>query len=226
MKRQRGFAVEAWMVWAVLGFGTLVGLLIGVQLYLAHIEKRGYERGVGEVRAEWNAAKLKAEEERKERDAAVAGALDTLAKKVAAAEAEADRNKTEWQEARNEARRNGRQLAACSKPAPRVAGEAGANPSSANDPAADSGGAVLFHWRFVGLYDGAHRGLDGKPLFAATAQHARAPERADTPSPYTPDDVIDVHGANADSWADCRRDLNAAIDKVEAAEQAWGRGQR
>ena len=224
--REQGFALEGWMVGAVVGVVAIIGLMVAGQVYVASVEQKGYDRGVAET-------KLAAEEERKARDAAVAGALDVLAKKVGAAEAEAERYRANWTEARNGAR--GKQLGSCkgpgsnprpSAPASRMAGEPAAqDPGAAGVAGGDRGGVRLL-WRFVGLYDGAHVGNDGKPVFGATAEYAGAPERADAASPYGLDEVIDTHGANAQKWADCRRDLNAAIDAVEAAEAAYERGKR
>lgn len=219
---ERGFdTIQLGMVIVVL---VLIGGAVwGVNSYLTGVEKKGYDRGVAETT-------LRAEEARKRRDAEVAGALDMLAKRWGTAQAEAEQATAKWQEARNADR--GKQLGVCevqgpSKAAPRrdppVAGEpAGTGVRQAGVAGGDRAGVRLL-WRFVGLYDGAHGAGDGgQPVFGATQAYALAPERTDTASPYGLDDLIDVHADNAWKWAECRRDLNAAIDAVEAAERAWG----
>lgn len=71
------------------------------------------------------------------------------------------------------------------------------------------------------MFIGPHTGADGQPLFKPATDFALAPERADQPSPYTLNDVIEVEGENAMKWSQCRRDLNSLIDKVNSAADAW-----
>lgn len=224
--RQRGFG---WIeVVAVLAAAAaLIAALWGGLAWHANVH---FKRGQADVQGKWDKAELAAEAERRALDVAVAGALDVLAKQVGVARAEAEKHKTNWQEARDEARRNGKQLGSCEVPGP----DQSPSPSGAGLGGLPAGNGIKqggvagrdpgirLHWRFVGLYDGAHSdGITGKPLFGATQAYAFASERADTPSPYGLDELIDNVGTNAERWANCRRDLNAAISEVEAAEAAW-----
>lgn len=207
------FALAALAVWRV-------------SVWFEGAKTAAYDRGVIDTKAA-------ADEDRRKRDVAVGAALDVLAKKAGAAEAEAAKNKANWLEARNAAR--GKQLGSCEgsgqDQAPAAGGTRVAGQPSAPDPGAPGVARVgapdiRLLWRFVGLYDVAHLADDGKPLFAASAKYASAPERADAASPYGLGELIDNHGPNAQRWSDCRRDLNDAIDKVEAAEAAFERGKK
>ena len=164
------------------------------------------------------------------RNADVSAALGELVKQVAAARAEAGKYKADWQEARRASR--GERLASCdgtSSGATAVAEGAGVGEQPASEGARGPGlrvpGAPTVHllWRFVGLHDGAFTGLEGEPLFAASREYALDPARADTDSPYTIDDALDVAADNAFKLSACRRDVAKAREVVEQAAAAWGK---
>jgi hypothetical protein len=194
-----------------------------------------YALGEGAKQSEWDTSELARAAHERDRNKAVGVALLLAEKARIAAEDKAHEHENLWKEERRENRRTGKSLGSCEEPRPDPAPPAGAGDLARGDsgagvraPGVAGRPGVLLHWRFVGMYDGAHSAgrIHGEPIFGATAEYALAPERADTASPYTLDDVLDVHGENAFEWGKCRRDLNAAIDLVEAAEAAYERGKR
>lgn len=232
---QKGFDTVQ-LVLVVVAIGLITAAVIAGKSYLEGLVDEGYRRGVvegkAEVQAKWDAEKDAAAKLQKQRDADVLAALDEADEAIERAKKEAEKHKTNWQEARNEIRRSGQSLGSCEQPgtdpAPTAAnGGVGGEPSAAGirAPGVAPGArpSVRLHWAFVGLRDSAHLGLDGKPLFGAEAQYALAAERSGTASPYTLDDALDVDKRNAERWNACRRDLADAINKVSAAEAAWQR---
>lgn len=223
MRRERGFD-HVQLALVVVALGLLTAGAIAVRSYLMGVEERGYKRGKAEVEA---AALL----QQSMNEAAVVKALLAEQGKTNAAAALAAENERKWKEAKRAADRNGKPLVACAQPRPdigsssttsAVAGEPPAEGARAPGvPAGDAG--VRFLWRFVGLYDGAHLGIDGQPVFAASAEHAGAAARADTPSPYGPGKLLDVHGENAARHGDCLRKFDEAMRKIDAAAEAFDR---
>lgn len=231
---QRGFAIPSLTtILVVLGAVTLAASAIwGAVAWHASVN---YQRGANAKQLEWDQAKLEAAEDERVRRAAVNAALEDERKKRAAAEAAAHNANRKWQEARR-ANRDAA-LGACA-PAQRIepdgpvaqdrdgraAGGALRMPAGSADRDHPAGGGVVLHWRFVGLWDGAYTTAAGEPLFGAASEHALAPERAGAPSPYTLDDVIDVHGENARAHSDCLRKFDQVIANIERASQAFDQG--
>lgn len=191
-----------------------------------------FARGQADRQAEWDRDTIANERIAAARRAAVTAALQAEKVKTAAAEELARIHEINWRRARDEARRNGKPLGSCqgegssARPAG-VAGPVAGEPAGEGLRAPGVGGAdrggVALHWRFVGLYDGAHTGPDGQPLYRAQVDHALAPGRADTPSPYGLDELIDAHGENARRFGACLRAFDDAMRKLDAAAEAWDR---
>lgn len=221
MLRQRGFVVPMPLVWAI-GGALVVAALVGY----------GYRLGSNAKQGEWDKEKAAAAKAEVARVAEVGRALLAKDKIAEAANERAAANDAELKERRNAAKRNGLALASCpgERPsAPRggeaaaVAGEPAGSGDRAASVAGDRSGGVRLHWRFVGLHDGAFTARNGEPLFRAATQYALAPERADTASPYTLDDALDVASENARAFSACLRSFEQAIEKIDAAAAAWAK---
>lgn len=219
--RQRGFA---WWLYLVAA-GAAVALLWAV---VAWIDGRGYERGRLEVRAEWDKANRKAAADELARQAAITAALVEEQGKTETAERLAEDNDRKWKEAQRDSSRKGTVLAVC-PPAEEPSAGTGDVGSGLRAPrpsaAAHAGGGagVRFSWQFVLLYDAAWTGADGKPVFPASAG-AQGPADAGAASPYGPGDLLDIHGENARGCSADRREYKALMNKIKAAEAAWGSG--
>lgn len=219
--RQRGFA---WWVY-LLAAGAAVALLWAV---VAWIDGRGFERGKLKVKGEWDQANRDAETAARARRDAVAKALIIEEKRRLGAEQAAVDNHTKWQEALRESERNGKQLATCTR-TPRsdaqVRGGAAGQPTvqapGAGDVAgprgADPDPGVRFTAEFLRHYDTAWTGSDGKPVFGAAAR----PPDAASAGAVGPRELLQVHGINAERCSAARRELEALMNDLRAAEAAW-----
>lgn len=215
--RARGFGlVELVLIVAV------IGALVGAYTL---IDSHGYARGRAEEKA--GALSLQLVKDRYATKAIAEAKMGRVAAEVAAQGYEA-----KWKEARRAAQRSGVALGSCDEvpaPAPAgsvvvvgegVGGDAGAGLRASGDGDTRVR-APRLHWRFVGLHDLRFLSLDGKPLFQDSAGYALDPARADTASPYTLDDAIDVAGDNAGALNACRSAFFAARQDLEVAAQAW-----
>lgn len=221
--RERGFGqVE-------LAVGLVVLAAIGVALWWA------YQHGLEVKQAEWDRDKLAAIAAGQARDRDVSDAIKEKEAQRAMSDARAAENDRKWKEALRDSRRNKVALGSCveSKAEPvagadggMVAGGTGVmvgiKPAAAPDGAARAPG-IRLHWRFVGLHDGAFTGLDGEPLYRDSAKYAGDAARADTPSPYGLDELIEVVGENARALSKCRLEYFTARNKLVAAEAAFKR---
>jgi hypothetical protein len=139
------------------------------------------------------------------------------ARKVQANETAADVYQQKWKEARNGAKRTGTPLAVAdcgaAAPGPVTAGSGLKGP--------DSGIHLRLTWELVGLWDSAYTAGDGQPLFGDTAGPEKAAAGPGSPSPYTLDDLVDLHGENAKRWDICRRDFRALIETIDGLERDW-----
>src|SRR3990167_747430 len=224
MMRERGFIVPVWgyLVLAIVVLGMLYGLLAWVDNNWE--TSAGVRKGEAFRQAEWDAANRQAETDEKERQAAITAALLDEQKLADAADRRADDSHTLWKEAQRDARRKGTALAVCAgTPEPQPSGgDSGgglrAPPSVA--PAGDPG--IRLTWGGLRLYDAAWTGSDGKPVYPTPAgsDGTAGPGAA---SPYRLDDLVDVHGINAERCSADRRDYRALINRIRAAEAAWGR---
>lgn len=214
------------LLYALVAVG-LVGALYG--LYNA-IDSRAYARGLAQKQAEWDAANRAAEAEERARRTEVARLLLLEEQRRLAAEQAAKTNHNQWQEAVRESRRQGNTLAECNpaaEPAGPSAGADAAGGAGAGLRAPGLGGSghatgsavVRLTPEFVRLYDRAWTGLAGEPLFGVAAGR-EAPASAGA-AWRTPDELLDVHGHNAQSCSADRRELDALIRRIEAAERGW-----
>lgn len=243
--RERGFAIPM-QAWAALGvLAVLAAAAVAFHAWRNGVEDSGYRRGLAEKQAEWDQAKLEQADLERRRNGAVEREL-AIARQDAETFAQAAEDfEGKWKEALREVRRSSVALGSCgssapAEPAVAVAGGArGADPAPAGgvagEPAgsglvAPDGGArvagVHLHWRFVGLYDGAFTGLDGKPLSPAAAQLAAGAPGADAPSPYGLEELAEVAGDNGRKHSACRRDVANLRAEVERAAEAWDRASR
>ena len=207
MRRQQGFVVAPWMAYAAYAIGFLA--LLGSIIFWAdhHIATTaGIEKGVAQERER---ARILAAARDKD-------VSDAINEREAGRMAAADRAKAadnRWKEKLREARQVQTELAS-RVPAPSTP----VTPDAANRGPAPG---LRVHWRFVGLYDGAFTGLDGKPLYQAQGEFALDPARADTPSQFGLPEVADVSGANNQLHSSCRRDYDTLMGRINAAERAW-----
>ena len=214
------------LLYALVAIG-LVGALYG--LYNA-IDSRAFARGQAQKQAEWDAANRVAEDEERARRTEVARQLLLEEKRRLVAEQAAKTNHTQWQEAVRESRRRGNTLAECTQAAEPAGPSAGADAAGAagvglRAPGLGGGGhaagaaGVRLTAEFVRLYDGAWTGLAGEPLFGIAAGR-EAPAAAGA-AWRSVDELLDVHGHNAQSCSADRRELDTLIRRIEAAEQGW-----
>ncbi len=212
-KQQAGFGLLVNLVLILAVLGALYGLFLYVD---AHWEtSAGVKKGETQRQALWDKANLKAEAERRAREQDVSDAIKEKEAQLAIARQRADDAHTQWKEAKRETDRKGTALAVCPAPAADQPGAAPASPA-----AGAAGGGVRFTWDFVRLYDGAWTGADGKPVFQDPAGGAGT-EGAGAASPYTPGELLDVHGDNADTCSADRREFSGLIEKLRKAEKAW-----
>lgn len=213
MKRQRGFGLIVYLVLALAVVGALGAIYHG-------IDSRAEERGELKVQARWDAQNAKdAERARQRRDDQLATAR-RHSEQLHLAQAEAAANEQLWREAREEGRRNGTALAVCTK------GKGAANAGGSNaGPRADDGGGLDLRltWQFVGLWDSAWTGPDGKPVHGDPGGVLARAQSADpaAPSPYGPDDVLDNHKANADACSADRRLLARLTALIKDLRDRW-----
>jgi hypothetical protein len=214
---------------------ALCGLLFAAAFvghhWLGQHAETNYQRGLAAKQLEWDQDKDRAAEAQRRKDAAVAGALLVEEKRRLAAEDAARDANAQWEEARREARRNARPLAVC--PQPRLQGaadverDAGSRVPGAgverDRPAVP--GAAVFTWQFVREYDTAWTGADGKPVSQDPAGQPGAAD-AGAPSPFTAEDVLDVHGTNARRCSEDRRELATLRARLETAADAIDKGDR
>ncbi len=219
MKSERGFAY-----WLQLGAALAVLIILAAVVHW--IDKRGYTRGKLEVQNEWSQANAKAAAEQRAREQDVSDAIkEKEAQRTAAAVLAAD-NYTRWQEALRNGQRNGTALATCTRNAkPDASVRGGAEPAPGNaaaDPAVvdrgDRDGGARFTAEFLRLYDAAWAGLDGKPVFEAAPRREGAAEA----SGVGPSELLGVHGENAKRCSDDRIEFHGLLEKLRAAERAWG----
>jgi hypothetical protein len=223
--RQAGFVLPAPLLYLL----AAIALLGAVYGFYAAVDGRAYKRGAAEKQGEWEAANRAAQALQRAREQDVSDAIKEKEAQRTAAADRAEGFEIRWKEARREIRRNGNPLATCDAPpsAPPLAGAAPADVArSPADPAALRG-RVRFTWDFVRLYDAAWTGPGGESVFGAAAGLAGAfaadPAAPAGPSAYGPDELLDVHGDNAARASACRRDFSALIEKIRAAEAAWGK---
>lgn len=229
----RGIGTVDLVLYVLLAGAVVTGVVILQRMIASHAEFH-YQRGLAEKQLEWDKDKERAAEVQRRKERAVADALLAEEKRRLAAETAAADANQRWEEARREAR-NRKPMVVCppvdverGRAGRPVAGTAGASDPAApvaGDPAGDSGGGPRLTWDFVLLYDAAWTGADGQPVFGAAAGGAEA-ARAGAASPYTPDDALDVHGANARRCSEDRRTLAELIGKIERAAEAWDQERR
>jgi hypothetical protein len=237
---QRGFAGLN-LIQIITGLGAAAALAGTVWGAIAWHASTHYERGVQAERTAQNKKEEERRQAQRRRDDEVAAALLLEQQQRQAAEVVAEESNRRWREAQRDADRRKVALAHCEAgpaqsdgggvvgaaagPVVSPGGEGPAAPPAGGGitrPAAHPG--VRFTFEFVRQYDSAWTGLDGKPLPQALgggegAEHAGA-------SPYTPADVIDVHGENAQACSADRRELDKLISKIAAAAAAYDRGSK
>lgn len=228
--KQRGFGLVEGLI-ALGAVATLVGAVWG---FLAWHASTHYQRGVDATMVKWAKANVDAEAAKRKRDDAVAVALAEAERGKLDLEARAGQAERRWREADRESKRKGTALATCESGNPERAGPLGADRGAAEasgpaapgsgDPAPAAAPRVRLTWEFVHLYDTAWTGLDGKPLPEAAAWDPGA-ELASA-SPYTPGDVIDVHGENSRACSRDRRELAALIARIQLAADAADRANK
>jgi hypothetical protein len=225
LARQRGFT---WLGFVIV-CGSATAVIVASWSAVAWHARVNFERGETATQEKWDLEKIERARKEIDRGVAVGHALLLADKARAAADTKAADMQDKWKEALREARRNGESLGSCPEPRPvesprattaAVAGEpAGAGVRAPGLPADRAG--VRLHWRFVGLYDSAFLGLDGKPVFGDSAQFALDASRANTPSPYGLDELLEVHGENARALGACLRAYGDAMTKIDDAAAAW-----
>jgi hypothetical protein len=206
MKFQRGFLQVLIGGWAYLVYAlAIAAFLFSVYQFIDNNWETdaGIKRGKEIKQSEWDKANKKAEDDRKEqraKDAEIVADLD--AKRLKAERAALDWER-KWREAYNAWNRAKVPL------------------TSTNCPKSDQPADTRFTWAFVGLYDSAHARADsgGQPIFGNPDTIAAAGPGPSASSPYGPQEVLDVHKANADRWTQCRRDLNYLIDVVDKLQR-------
>jgi hypothetical protein len=214
----------------VLAFGALCGAVLVAHHWLEQRDDQNYKRGLAAKQIEWDRANEAAAELERRRGAAVGRELLAADNARAAAETKAHDAEAKWEEARREARNSRRPSVVCQKPrsedaagAQRDAGP-GIPVAGVVDHRPDLSGGPLLTWGFVLDFDAAWTGADGEPVFGAAAGRPEA-AAAGAASPYSPDDALDVHGANARRCSEDRRELGSLIEKLERAQAAWDREQ-
>lgn len=200
--RQRGVIADGWLI--LIGAIAILGLLYAlIQWADNHIATdAGIKRGEANIQAKWDAANREAQEKadaERRKNAAIVAAEQAKARD---AEKVAADYELKWRQEREKSR--GKPLTATVCP-PVIPGE----PSQPAIP------DTRFTWRFVGLWDAAWTGKDGKPLFGDPASRAPAGASPDAPSPYGAEQAIDNHAQNAARWDVCRRSLNSLMDTIE-----------
>ena len=205
-RAQRGSML---LVYAIVAIAA-VGMIWGAISWHAGVH---YKRGLADKQVEWDRANVRAAAAQRARELDVSEAIkEKEAQRMAANDKAAD-YETRWKEAVRENRRKGVPLATCDQaPAP------GAPTAVAGAPA----GGVRFTWEFVRQYDSAWTGRAGEPLYPAPVG-PEAAEGSGAASPYGPADVLDVHGDNAAGASECRREYRSLVEKIKAAEKAWGK---
>lgn len=204
---------------------VVLAVLIGIAAFGAYCFHLGSEH----KQAEWDAKQVADIRASVARDQDVSDAIKEVHDKSMLAEQRAGENEAKLKGELREARRNGERLAVCEEQGPAASALAGAPDGapvasgSGLRPAgvAARGARIRLLWRTVGLHDGVFTGVDGEPLFPDSAQFARAPERADTASPYELDELIEVDGENGRALSKCLRWVNDVELKLQAAEKAW-----
>jgi hypothetical protein len=208
----------------------LVGALVACAAYFVG-EYRGVGRGRAQVQSQWDKKKLEDARVASQQDRARDAALLEIQQLRAAAEQRADTAETKLEEVKREARRRGTALVACqeprSNPGPHAQPGGVARTPAAEDPGAagvaGGGGlarAAVFTWQFVFEFDGGWTDRAGQPVSGLTPGADWA-ERAAAASPYTPEDVLAVAGANAESCSRDRRELASLIARIERAAEAY-----
>lgn len=213
--RQRGFG---W-IQLVAVLAAAAALVALVEWGVHSVDQRGYARGVAEITAKREAADRVAQESQRAREVAVQKAITTADEKRQVAEVKAKESETKRQEAIREARRN-RVALAVLEPASADRGAVANGIRAPVDTSAGvfAAGSVRLTWEFVREYDSAWTGSDGKPLFNAVG----GSESSASGSPYGLTDIIDIHGENAKRCSEDRLNYQTLIDKVKAAQSAWG----
>ena len=208
-------SIILYAVLALAGAAILGGLLWA-------IDHRGYERGAGVVRAEWDAAMRVAQAHELKRAAAIGREIARVDENRLLAERAADKATLNWQEAVRAAKRNQIALGVCDA-APAAVPSPGADPRPvgsamvAGDPTAGLALRLRLTHEFLRLYDGAWVGVAGESIFPPVAGGAGPAG----PSAIGLEDLIDVHGANAQRCSEDRREFRALIDKIRAAGAAF-----
>lgn len=188
-----------------------------IALLAAALFGKGYMAGIERESDRRDAIELKQVNIEHESYAKAAAYGVEQAKRARAADARADEYHQNWKEARDAARRAGTPLAvedcgaAVSGPAP--AGSGLANPAVPL--------RLRLTWELVGLWDSAYTASDGQPVFGDTAGTEKAAAGSGAASPYTVDDLLDLHGENAKRWDICRRQLTALIQTIDGLERKW-----
>lgn len=221
MRRQHGIDTVR-LVLVVVALGMIGAGTVVLRSWINAWADGHYRRGRTD-------AKLEAAELERMKGAAVDRALLLEEKRWLSAHQRADEAFEAWKEAKRETIRTRKPLASCgpattesTRPARDPdSGQAAAAADDDRAGGAPGGAGLRLHWRFVGLHDGVYTGLDGQPLFAASAQFSGDPGRADTASPYGLDELLEVHGDNAVKLSTCRRSLVAARTQLETARDAW-----
>lgn len=226
--KQRGFAIEGWMIQMAVGALVVAAIVTAGAIYLHHRDAENFKAGQADVQAKWDRQKLADVELARMTSVEVGRALLLAEKGRMAAEAEAQKHRDKFEEGKREARRLGVALAGCTiegqDPAPSSAtgAVAGINPGPGIRAPGVAGGAasVRLTWEFVREFDGGWTGLDGKPVSPLVAGGAGAGP-AGAFAPYRLEDAVDVAGVNAERCSRDRRELDTLTRKIQAAGAAW-----
>lgn len=188
---------------------------IAIGLMLAAFGGWSYMKGVSRESDRRDANELKQQKIEREAHARAVAFGSEQVKKARAAQAVADDYQQRWKEALNAARRNKTPLAVADCPA------ADSKPGSGLTGPAPGPLRLRLTWEFVGLLDSAYTDSAGQSLYGDTARAEKAAAGPGSASPYTLDDLADLHGINAPRWDACRRQLRALVETIDGLERQW-----
>ena len=214
MRKQRG-SILLYGLLALAVIASLAGLY-------AWVDGNGYKRGASTVRGEWDAAMRIAQGHEVKRAAEIGREIARVDENRLVAERAADKATLNWQEAVRESKRNQVALGVCDA-APASVLSAGADTRLGGDMVGSGitadGSALrlrLTH-EFVHHFDAAWVGLAGQSVFPAPAR-GTGPTG---PSAIGIEDLLAVHGANAQRCSEDRREFKALIERIRAAGAAF-----
>lgn len=195
----------AYIIAGIAFLGALAGLY-------GKVHHDGYEEGVQEVTAKWQAADKKAADLEAKRQADADLTAKTSAGLLAAAQQSADSYKAKWLNERKSHADS--TLAGCSEsPTAGATATAGAIPPPPT---------VRFSRGFLRSWDTAWTGNSGQPILGNSPADQSDPTYSpDTLTAIGPGEVLDNHAANADLCSADRRKLDSLIGQIEKLRDGW-----